>query len=378
MSDQKTGVPASRTVGIFFRAGVLVFMAVLTGVLVCRLFFEDEERDATPQWKHEAIQLTQKQEANLPVWGRKIARMISEDLGEELSQMHDYDAIAGLVLEGIDGNEVRRTLDRTIRSAVTHDAGGFLAQACGHPAHFLRVCTRAGFPAVTLRVHYENQLFGYLDVLLQPAGDQFKIADIYSYFSGACRTEDFRCTMAPVLIAQKSKGISTWLESWNLKKSDAEYLTSLLNAKRDGIEEDILTVCDQAPEHLRGNRLVYFARSQALQKLKIANPRYEPLYFEALQNPPPMAGAPHVLELLLIPKLLAASDFQTADDAMAKVMAVIGDDAYLMCMRAEIKNNLGDPAAAKDLLRQAHNLEPDLPVLQELKQDLQFKLKNEC
>jgi len=378
MSDQKTGVPACRTVGIFFRAGVLVFLAVLSGVLVYRLFFEDEGMDAPPIRKHEAIQLTQQQENNLPDFGRKIARMISEDLGEELSQMHDYDAIAGLVLEGIDGKEVRRTLDRTIRSAVTHNAGGFLALACGHRAHFLRVCTRAGFPAVTLRVHFENQLFGYLDVLLQPAGDQFKIADIYSYFSGACRTEDFRFTMAPLLIAQKSKGISTWLENWNLKKSDAEYLTLLLKAKSQGIEEDILTVCDQAPEHLRGNRLVYFARSQALQKLKNANPRYEPLYFEALQNPPPMPGTLHVLELLLIPKLLAASDYQTADDAMEKVMSVIGDDAYLMCLRAEIKNNLREPAAAKELLRQAHELEPDLPLLQELKQEFQFKRKNEC
>ncbi len=378
MSDQKTGVPASRTAGIFFRAGALVFLAVLSGVLVYRLFFEDDEKDPTPLWKHEAIHLTQQQEANLPDWGRKIARMISEDLGEDLSQMHDYDAVAGLVLEGIDGKEVRRKLDRSIRSAVTHNAGGFLAQACGYPAHFLRVCTRAGFPAVTLRVHFEDQLFGYLDVLLLPAGDQFKIADLYSYFTGDCRTENFRCTMAPLLIAQKSKGISTWLENWNLKKSDAEYLASLLNARSEGIEEDILTVCDQAPEHLRGNRLVYFARSQALQKLTLTNPRYDQLYFEALRNPPPMPGTPHVLELLLIPKLLAASDYQTADDAMEKVMSVIGDDAYLMCMRAEIKNNLGDPAAAKELLRQAHKLEPELPLLKDLKQELQLKLKNEC
>jgi predicted Zn-dependent protease len=184
--------------------------------------------------------------------------------------------------------------------------------------------------------------------------------------------------MAPLLIAQKSKGISTWLENWNVKQSDAEYLASLLEAKSDGIEEDILTVCDQAPEHLRGNRLVYFARSQALQKLKIVNPRYEQLYFDALQKPPPMLGAPHVLELLLIPKLLAASDYQTADDVMEKIMSVIGDDAYLMCIRAEIKNKLGDPAAAKELLRQAHNLEPELPLLQELKRELQFKVKNEC
>ncbi|OYW75149.1 MAG: hypothetical protein B7Z37_14710 [Verrucomicrobia bacterium 12-59-8] len=292
--------------------------------------------------------------------------------------MHDYDAIAGLVLEGIDGKEVRRKLDRTIRSAVTHNAGGFLAQACGYPAHFLRVCTRAGFPAVTLRVHFEDQLYSYWDVLLQPDGDQFKIADIYNYFNGGCRTEDFRCTMAPVLIAQNLKGISTWLENWNLKQSDAEYLTSLLKAKSKGVDEDILTVCDQAPEHLRSNRLVYFIRGQALRKLKMANPRYEQLYFESLQNPPPMPGTPHALELLLIPKLLAASDYQTADDAMEKVMAVIGDDAYLICMRAEIKNNLGNPAAAKELLRMAHKLEPDLPLLKELMQELQLKLKNEC
>jgi hypothetical protein len=346
--------------------------------LAYRLFFEDDGEDATSIRKHEAIQLTAQQQASLPAWGRKMARMLSEDLGEDLSRMHDYDAIAERALEGIDGKEVRRTLDRTMRSAVTLNAGGFLSQACGHPAHFLRVCTRAGFPAVTLRVHYENTFFAYLDVLLLPSADQFKIVDIYSYFSGACRSEDFRCTMAPLLIAEKSEGISTWLENWNLKKTDAEYLAALLRARREGIEEDILTVCDQAPEHLRGNRLVYFARSQALQKLKIANPRYEPLYFEALQHPPPMPGTPHVLELLLIPKLLAASDYQTADDAMEKVMAVIGDDAYLMCMRAEIKSNLGDPAAAKELLRQAHDLEPDLPLLRELKQEIQFKLKNEC
>ena len=359
-------------------AGILLLLAVLTGVLVYRLFFEDDYPAPAIKPRPQAVQLTQQQQASLPGWGRKIASLSSEDKGAELSQMHDRDAIAGLVLDGIDGKEVRRTLNEAIRFAVSYKAGGFLAPICGHPVHFLRVCTRAGFPAITLRVDYENQFIGYMDVLLQTAGDQFKIIDVYSYLSGEFRTEDFRCNMVPVFIARGSEVISKWLDNWNLKKADAEYLLRLIKARRTDEQEDILAVCDQAPEHLRRNRLVFFTRIRALQRLALINPRYERLSFEALQNPPPMPDTPHVLELLLVPKLMAASDYQTADDAMEKVMAVIGDDAHLMCLRAEIKFNLMDMEAAKDLLRKAAELEPDLPLLQEMKRELKFPQKREC
>jgi predicted Zn-dependent protease len=123
---------------------------------------------------------------------------------------------------------------------------------------------------------------------------------------------------------------------------------------------------------MRDNRLVFFSRTQALQRLSLSNPRYERLYFESLQNPPAMPDTPQVLELLLVPKLLAASDYPAADAAMEKVMAVIGDDAQLLCMRAEIKFQRKEMVAAKALLQKAAELEPDLPLLEELKRELKF------
>lgn len=378
MKDQKAGASATRPAGTFLKVGFVAIFAVLVGVLAFRLLFDAEEAGVGSRPKHVPVQLTAQQETNLPLWGQKIARLMSEDLGEELSQMHDYGAIAELTLEGTDGKEVHRTLDRMMKSAVTHKAGGFLAGTVGHPAHFLRVCTRAGFPAVTLRVRYGDQQFSYVDVLVQPAGDEFKIVDIYDYLKGARRTEDFRYAMVPVLVTQDSQGISTWLKNWNMQKSDAEYLMSLFKARIKGVDDDILMACDGAPEHMRSNKIVIFTRCQALQRLTLVNPRYERLYFEALKNLPPMPGTPHVLELLLIPKLLAAADYQTADDAMEKVMSVIGEDAQLMCMRAEIKWHLMDTEAAKALLRRAQELEPGLPLLQEMKQQLQFSRKSEC
>lgn len=377
MSEPRPFTPAHKFVGASLIIGVVLLFA-LAGVLVYRLFYEDDYPAPPIRPRPKAVQLTQQQEASLSEWGRKIASLASEDLGQELSPMHDRDAIAALVLDGIDGKEVRQTLDEAIRFAVSYKAGGFLAQACGHPVHFLRVCTRAGFPAVTLRVDYENGLIGYMDVLLQPAGRQFKIIDVYNYLSGECRTEDFRCNMVAFFVARHSEIISKWLDSWNLKKEDAEYLLLLIKARRKGDEEEILAVCDQAPGHLRNNRLVFFTRTQVLQRLSISNPRYERLSFEAMQNPPRMPENPHVLELMLIPKLLASFDYQTADDAVGKVMAVIGDDAYLMCLRAEIKFNLMDMEAARALLRRAAELEPDLPLLEEKKRELKFPQKSEC
>lgn len=377
MSELRLGTPTNKTARAFVIVAVVILSA-LAGVLVYRLFYEDDYPAPAVKPRPKAVQLTPQQEAILPEWGRQIARLSSEDKWQELSQMHDRDAIAALVLDGIDGKEVRRTLDEAIRFAVSYKTGGFLAPACGHPVHFLRVCTRAGFPAVTLRIDYENPFIGYMDVLLQPAGEQFKIIDVYSYLSGECRTEDFRCNMVPVFIARNLEGISNWLDNWNLRKSDAEYLLTLIKARRKEEEEEILAVCDQAPDHLRRNRLVFFTRIKALQRLSLNNPRYERLSFEALLNPPPMPNTPHVLELLLVPKLLAAADYQTADDAMEKVMAVIGDDAHLMCMRAEIKFKLGELEAARALLRRAAELEPDLSLLREMKRELKFPQKNEC
>jgi hypothetical protein len=378
MSDNKKDAPAKRPLSHMLKLAGLAVLAVLAGILAFRVFLDAGDTEPPAKRQNEPILLTALQEKALPAWGNKMARLLSDGLGEDLSQMHDYEAIAEITLEGTDGEEVRRDLNRLIRSAVTRKAGGFLASATGYPARFLRVCTRAGFPAVTLRVHYGNQLVSYLDVLLQPADDNFKIVDVYDYLTGARRTENFRCTMAPFLIAKDSQIISKWLENWKMQKSDAEYIISLFKARLRGLDEDALTVCDQAPEHMRNNRLVFFTRCQALQHLTLSNARYERLYFEALQSPPSMPDTQHVLELLLIPKLMAEADYQTADDAMEKVMTVIGDDAYLMCRRAEIKFQLEDIAAAKALLKQAQRLEPTLPLLQELKQKRRFSNKNGC
>ncbi len=356
------------------RAGLLLLLVVLTGVLVFRIWAGKAEpkKEAATAPVDRAVHLTPQQEAYLPIWGREIARMLSENQGEEISRLHDYDAIVALTVEGIDDWEMRRQLDRATKFAVTAKAGGFLAKETGQSARFLRVCTRAGFPAVTLRMSYGIQQFAYMDVLLQPAGEQFRIVDLYDYVKGTRRTEDVSYAMVPLLISQKPQHESKWLEKWNLKKSDADYLVSLLKAKIKGMDEDVLTVCDQAPESMRDNRLVFFSRTQALQRLSLSNPRYERLYFESLQNPPAMPDTPQVLELLLVPKLLAASDYPAADAAMEKVMAVIGDDAQLLCMRAEIKFQRKEMVAAKALLQKAAELEPDLPLLEELKRELKF------
>lgn len=371
MSDQKSARAASQTAG-------LLFLVLLAGVWGFRQYYAGDKKEPLAIRKREDILLTPQQEAALPAWGRKIARMLSENQGEEISRLHDCDAIVALTVEGIDDRETRRLLERVTKSAVTAKAGGFLAKETGQSAHFLRVCTRAGFPAVTLRMNYGSGSFAYMDVLLQPAGDQFRLVDLYDYLKGTRRTEDVLYAMVPLLIAQKSHPDSEWLEKWGLKKSDAEYLISLLKAKIKGQDEDVLTVCDQAPEHMRSNRLVFFSRYQALQRLAIVNPRYERLYFESLQNPPAILDTPHVLELLLVPKLMAASDYPIADAAVEKVMTVIGEDAQLICLRAEIKFHLMDMDAAKALLRRANELEPDLPLLQELKHELRFPQKSEC
>lgn len=374
MSHQVLRRTTNNKAGIMARAGLLLLLVVLTGVLVCRILAGKAEpkKETSTAPVDRAVHLTPQQEAYLPICGREIARMISENQGEEISRLHDYDAIVALAVEGIDDWEMRRLLERATKFAVTAKAGGFLAKETGQSARLLRVCTRAGFPAVTLRMNYGIQQFAYMDVLLQPAGEQFRIVDLYDYVKGTCRTEDVRYAMVPLLISQKPQHESKWLEKWNLKKSDADYLVSLLKAKIKGMDEDLLTVCDQAPASMRDNRLVFFSRTQALQRLSLSNPRYERLYFESLQNPPAMPDTPHVLELLLVPKLLAASDYPAADAALEKVMAVIGDDAQLLCMRAEIKFQRKEMVAAKALLQKAAELEPDLPLLEELNRELKF------
>ncbi|MCX6847529.1 MAG: hypothetical protein NTY98_01275 [Verrucomicrobia bacterium] len=354
------------------KAGLLLLLVVLTGALVYLILAGKAEpkKEVSTAPVDRAVHLTPHHEAYLPIWGREIARMISENRGEEISRLHDYDAIVALTVEGIDDWEMRRLVERATKSAVTAKAGGFLANETGQSAHFLRVCTRAGFPAVTLRMNYGIQQFAYMDVLLQPAGEHFRIVDLYDYVKGTRRTEDVRYAMVPLLISQKPQSDSKWLEKWNLGKSEAEYLVSLLKAKIKGMDEDVLTVCDQAPESMQNNRQVFFSRTQALQRLSLSNPRYEQLYFESLQNPPAMPDTPHVLELLLVPKLLAASDYPGADAAVQKVMAVIGDDAQLLGMLAEIKLKCNELVAAKALLQKAAELEPDLPLLEELKREL--------
>lgn len=307
------------------------------------------KREAAPQPKP----LSARERRALRGFGREVEEALNAGDTARLAHCEDADALADRVFDGLPEAVPARARHR----AAFQEKGGWLEALgiAGLKAKFLREREREGLPAVLLRLQKEDEQVAYVDLMVRPAGNGFRVVDVYTYLNGSTVSREERKLRA--LEMSHGEDLSQLGEIFELPGIDAtalvrlEILQAAINRKQ---WQDVLRICDRLPLAVQKQKPFFLPRLCALRELgQEGGEEIGPQYVAALRVAPAILGKDSTSDLQLKDELLALKDCQGADECLQRVDAVVGGDPYLKVLRAECRLWLGDDTGALALADQA-------------------------
>lgn len=282
------------------------------------------------------------------------------EAGKGVDAFVDYEYLAERIYSGFSGEAQMKS---GFIGGVKKTPGGIFSDILGQPGRFVRHWTREGVPALTLRFEMPGGGVTYLDGLLvrQKAGG-FKIADAYNYLFGVLVSREVRTATA--FATGSGDGLMKQILGGNARKQDVDTLLELTRANRAGNPKEALTRYHALSPEMKRQSLAYIQYIKALQSL---GEESEDEYVQALEKARGILGADVTIDLLLVDRHFLREDFKAARKAVEVSLQAIGDDSYLYHLLGLTCLKDNDVPAAKDALKRALALEPDLVDLVDLK-----------
>ena len=306
--------------------------------------------------------LTAAQKASATKFGRLLVVAINSRSEASLEEMTDLETFADRTLAGLYGPE--SSFRTGYLKGLKKNKGGLMAQMLGTRPKLLRVTERDGYPALTVRLTTDRGGVNYVDFLIRPAGESFKVVDIFTYLYGMMGSEDSR--QAIVLLQNQNPGLAALvLGLKTASKADGEALLSFMtNLKKHDYKTDVKAY-EALPPALRRSRTAYIAYLTTLQHL-IDQPDYDKAYQTALESATDILGPDSATDLLLFDLNLMKKNYKAAQQGIARVLLKVGDDAKLYQMEGVAAIRAHDLEAAERCLAAGEKLEPDLVDLVDL------------
>ena len=233
----------------------------------------------------------------------------------------------------------------------------------------LRFHQRDGFPSLTMRVLPTGGGVNYIDLLVKPQGDTFKVVDMFGYLFGSYSSTDARQAMV-LMLEQDSSLLSKAL---GIKGGDRKSMDLLLNMFRQMSNNDprsVQNTYEKLPDAVKKSRTAFVANLQALQALQ-NEPIYAEIYAHVLEIAPSVLGKESATDLLLVDLYSMRKDFDGVQKCIENVLKAVGEDAYLHNLSGMAAIQAGDFKKAAESLAAAKKIEPSLTSLVDL--DLQVK-----
>lgn len=302
-------------------------------------------------------------------FARKVSTALNEGDKGTISAFMDFDVITERSFAGMD---VAPGTKEEFKQSFGQKSGGLLAQVLeARPkARPLRVHTRDGYPAATLRLRMPGGGVSYVDLLLLPDGDSFKILDLFTYTFANYSTEEARHAMMMVQ-SLGSDTLSRWLGVKLKDRKTAEQLVSLSRLAAEKNSKALLRVHEQLPPELQRQRSVFILKVQALMALQGgAEPQYEAPYLEALESARGILGEGSAIDLLLLDLYFLKKDYAAAQNCARNGLKAVGPDAYLYLLQGFSAVRAKDLEGAAACLKSAEEIEPEMNDLVDLRLQL--------
>lgn len=283
---------------------------------------------------------------------------MSADAGA-FARLFDPEALIARAVEGIDVSpEIRAKLVESTRTEVGRTGlTRELTQVVSRGGRFdyLKVVERDGAKRALCRTIRDGSGVDFLEFLPASGGPDPRIADVFVYYSGDDLTQTMRRVILPQ-VARVDQGLVGRLigAEPDIIRHRSE-LEQMAQKRLAGDWRGVLALYDALPESLRREKHVMMYAIHAAS-MSNEDDRYMRLVEELReQDPNDPAVDLHAIDVNAI-----RGDIAAAGDALRRLDALVGGDAFVRTQLALVLQRQGDRAGAERMRTEAVATEPDL------------------
>lgn len=328
-----------------------------------------EKLRAETRVKELMVPLTEAEKVQAEAFVKELIQAVEKSDNAKIHASMDYDFLAEEIFHGFrDFTQAKKGF----MDSATNNEGGIFREVVGQSGRIVRHWKRDGIPTITLRFLPDDGGASYFDILLirQKAGG-FKVGDFYSYLFGVQFSKQLRQTMA--FITRADAGVLEQIMGRVARKNDMDALAEIAQASREGRFQDLITLFHKLSPEMKNQSTIFLQYVTALQRLGEAG---EAEYVAALEKARGILGEEVTIDLLLMDRHLLKEDYTAARKAVEASLKTIGDDSYLLHLQGLMCVRTNDLPTAKDALKRAESLEPDLFDLVDLKMQIRAAEKD--
>ncbi len=350
--------PGVRLVWVALVLG-LVGVGLLAGPFQRRIKAENAKLAYQARVQARRITLTEEEQIMAEEFAKALLQAVERQDTAAIDARVDFEYLIDDIFHGFeDPAQMKPRILETMRK---NPGGFFFNNVLGETGRFVRHRTRDGVPAITLRCGAS-----YIDILLlRLKNGGFKVIDMYNYTFGIQLGEYTRQMVAIMMDAGGDPVVQVLGEAG--KMTDMEPVAKMTRASRDRRPEEVIsTYHDLSPEAMnRPNVFMLYLRA-----LHVVKGPYVEEYAKAVEKAPSLLGPDAKIDLLLFERHVLRRDFVAARQAAEACIQTIGEDSRLFYQLGMMCVRTNDIPAAKEALKKAEAIEPDLFDLVDLKMQI--------
>lgn len=293
--------------------------------------------------------------------GRRLEAAFMTKQVQSVSTHFDWNAFAGLALTGLDVSAAEKAgFTRGFTGAV-ESPNGFLGSITTRmgtgSVKFIRVRTTPSGKRILLRTLFEDGTTNYIEwVPVQNEAGQLKIVDGYVYISGELLSTTIRRVTVPMLAGKQPTLLQRMSGAEREGVKYIQHVQRMTTALQSGQYQQVLALYEQLPESLKQEKAVLLQCLMAAQNVGDAE------YLTVMETFQKQFPGDVALDFIRLDYLTLKNDLQGVIEALRRLEAAMGGDAYLHSLMALQLLQLGRLPEARLAAEESMRLEPALAM----------------
>ena len=179
LRPKKSGLPGWVITLIVFGAA-LPIIAILAAIAI-PAFNATKRAKEVAEASKPLPPLTAEQKTAALAFGDKLVKALNAKNFAALEAMTDFETLARRSCQGMTFSKLA---EQQFIAGIKKNRGGLMGQMVGNSAKLTRLTERMGYPALTVRLSPASGGVNFVDLVVRPDKDDFKVVDLYVYMFG--------------------------------------------------------------------------------------------------------------------------------------------------------------------------------------------------
>ena len=350
-------------IGVGVAAGTLIAMGIIAAIsspLSARKNIAATTA-SDPSAPIAAVSQTGVTDAACEELGRQLEAAFMTKQVPAISTHFDWNAFAGLALTGLEVPvQEKAGFTRGFTASVESPNGllGSIASRMGTgSAKFIRVRTTPEGKRILVRMLFEDGSSNYIEwVPVMNESGQLKIVDGYVYMSGELFSTTLRRVTIPMMAGKQPSLLQRLSGAEREAVKYMQHFQRMTAAFQSGQHQQVLTLYEQLPEALKKEKAILLQCLMAAQNIGDAE------YLTAMEAFQKQFPGDVALDFIRLDYLTLKKDLQGVIDALQRLEAAMGGDAYLHSLMALQLFQLGRLTEARRAAEESMQIEPALAM----------------